>query len=78
MYSEEALYLEDLKKINKGTQNCQCCIPFTKTEVKEMETKEVYDIHDFSYDLLNDLRWKCPRTKKTGKGAFYTKKKPTC
>ena len=49
----------------------------TKTEVKEMEKKKVYDIHDFNYDLLNDLRWKCPQTKKPGRGAFYTKKKPT-
>ena len=42
-----------------------------------MKTNEVCDIHNFNYDLLNDLRWRYPWTGKFGRVAFYTKKKPT-
>ena len=77
MHQEETLYLDDLKKINDDTKHCQCCIPFTKKEVNEMETKDICDIHDFNYDLLKNLRWTCPRTGRSNKGAFYTKQKPS-
>ena len=73
MRQEETLYLDDLKKINDHTKNCQCCISFTKKEVNEMETKDKCNIHDFNYDLLKNLRWTCPRPGRTNRGTFLYK-----
>ena len=57
MHQEETLYLDDSKKINNDTKHCKCCIPLSKNEVNEMKTKDIYDIHDFDYDLLKNLCW---------------------
>ena len=75
--NQVTVYFEDLeKKIDNGIK-CQCCPVFPKKQLEHMKTNKIQDIHDFDHNVLMNLRWTCPRTKKTGRGAFYTKRLPS-
>lgn len=61
------------KKIDNGIK-CQCCPAFPKKQLENMKTNKIQDIHDFDHNVLMNLRWTCPRTKKDRKRSLLHKK----
>ena len=64
--------LQQLDKV-EGVQYCQCNTSFPLREINNLKSKEIDDIHDLDWNVVNKLRWKCSRTGRTHKGASYGK-----
>ena len=73
IHTEVNKCLAQLKAVNETKKACQCCSAFSKKEMNKLKKKEIDDIHDFDWDLVDNLRWTCPRTNKTSRGACYHK-----
>ena len=73
IHAEVNKCLNQLKTVNKSTKACQCYSAFSRKEMRNVKTKNVDDIHQFEWDLVEKLRWKCPRTNTTYRGAGYHK-----
>ena len=73
IHAEVNKCLAQLKSVNETKKACQCCSAFSRQKMKILKDKQIDDIHDFDWDLVDNLRWTCPRKKKTSRGANYHK-----